>query len=418
MKVPRTFGISLAAFALGAVCAIPVVVYGASPPESAAWSFDAVSASPRWTGFLSAARRTYWRPLDEKLMAERCRALLDGPVEARRGDPVDACIAASVASLDSHSQYYPPAELAAFTTGGGPFIAIGIEFAAKEAGSPIVVVAPIANAPAERAGVRPRDLITEIDGVDVAPLSGEQVTRLLTGEKGSTIRLKLLRAGNPPPVELSMQREEVRPETVHARLIDADLAYVRIRSFNFRTTQDVAKRLDALTSARGLILDLRSNPGGVLDAIVEIAAAFGAADAPVVALHWRDRQTLMSGKDVGSSLRLSRGARDWARSVPLVVLVNAKTASGSEALAQFLREQRARVVGTKTFGLAYVKTLTRIDKDTAVALVSAEMRSPNGIGWTATGLTPDIEVPGSSDVPWSDEDDAQLRRAVLALRER
>jgi len=117
MKVPRTFGISLAAFALGAVCAIPVVVYGASPPESAAWSFDAVSASPRWTGFLSAARRTYWRPLDEKLMAERCRTLLDGPVEARRGDPVDACIAASVASLDSHSQYYPPAELAAFTTG-------------------------------------------------------------------------------------------------------------------------------------------------------------------------------------------------------------------------------------------------------------------------------------------------------------
>lgn len=389
-----------------------------APEAPTAWAYEAVAESARWKDFRSAMRSVYWREVDDDFFVSHCRSAIDAPIEARIGSPLDACIAASLSGLDSRSEYFPPAAAKAKSSAAASYIAIGLELAAKEIGSPPAVVATIENGPAERAGMRARDLIVEIDGADTRPLSQDEIIRRLRGSAGSTAIITVLRDGKPETRSFSIAREEVRIINVRARLMDSDVAYMRLRQFNYLTTQDFAKRLDALTPAKALIIDLRSSSGGVLESIVEIAAAFGPDRAAVVAFQKRGQRVTLTGQDGKRNFWLAKATQQWLRHVPLVVLVNEKTSSGAEAFAQFLREQRqARLIGVRTFGIASINTVTWLDGGAAVSLLTAEMQSPAGVIWSLNGLRPDIEIGGSAaDPDWNEKDDPQLQQALLTLR--
>jgi len=392
-------------------------------PATPERSYETISQSPRWAEFTRHLRDTSLRNISPERAEAVCRDALGKSQGAAPIDVVDVCIRATLEALDPQSSYITPEALAKERATRGSFAGIGLEMNVKMPGEPLQVVSPIVGAPGQRAGIQARDLIIEIDGVDIKPLGMDAALARLRGPVGSVVELKLLRGGAGQPMVLSVKRDTVFIRTVQHQRVGADIAYLRISQFNDSTPRDFVRSVAALVEAEGprpagLVVDLRSNQGGLLEAMLEVASVFADRQAVIVSLIGRDGPMPMRGRDLRPTApKATDAVREWLAKVPLVVLVNAKTFAGAEALAQFLREQReAKLIGTPTAGLALVRSRLLLDREAALELVSAELSSPKGLRWAGAGLTPDVVQADAAKGEWGDDDDLPLQRALQVLR--
>ena len=286
-------------------------------------------------------------------------------------------------SLDPHSAYLTPdlyRELQVDTKGS--FGGLGIEITVR--GGFLTVVSPIEDTPAFRAGIQPGDQIIKIDGELTKDMSLLEAVKRMRGRKGTKITISISREGVPGLLDVTIEREVIKIRSVKARRIDTDYGYVRVTQFQERTDDDLRQAMDELLGEepiKGLVLDLRNNPGGLLAQAVQVADLF-----------------LDSGLIVYTDGRLeSQRQKYYAHSAgtyegfPMVVLVNGGSASAAEIVAGALQDhKRAIVLGTQTFGKGSVQTILPLEKEAALRLTTARYYTPNGNSIQAAGIQPDI----------------------------
>lgn len=316
---------------------------------------------------------------------ERVRAEYVEPVNDR--DAIENAIQGMLSGLDPHSSYMNPRmyrDMQVQTR--GEFGGLGIEV--TQEGGYIKVISPIDETPAARAGVRPGDLITHLNGNSVQGLSLQEAVEQMRGERGTAIRITIRREGAERPIELSITRDVIRPQVVRFRVEGGDIGYIRLTSFNEQTEAGLRRamqqiRQQAGTNLRGIVLDLRNNPGGLLDQAVQVSDDF-----------------LEQGEIVSTRARRPEDAQRWnaragdiAQGLPVVVLINSGSASASEIVAGALQDhRRAIVMGVKSFGKGSVQTVMPIPGNGAMRLTTARYYTPSGRSIQATGIEPDIEV--------------------------
>jgi carboxyl-terminal processing protease len=300
---------------------------------------------------------------------------------------IDGAIRGMVGTLDPHSSYLNAEEYALLESDTtGQFGGVGIEIDSR--GDYLTVITPIAGSPAARQGVRAGDEILQIDGRDARGLEVDDAVRRMRGAPGSHVRVVLQRRGQNEPLRLDLVREVVHVSSVESHMMDGNIGYLTIKSFQERASDEVTRALDELTHAaggrlQGLVLDLRNNPGGLLDESVFIADEF-IADGVIVSTRGRDN-----------------GAQDEARAhsagtrpdFPIVVVVNEYTASAAEILAGALQDhRRATLVGMRTFGKGSVQTVVDLPDGGALKLTIARYFTPSGRSIQAQGIAPDVQV--------------------------
>ena len=338
---------------------------------------------------------------------ERIRAEYVEPVSDR--DVIENAINGMLQGLDPHSSYLNPRSFRDMQVQTrGEFGGLGIEVT-QENGF-VKVISPIDDTPAARAGVRPGDLITHLNGQPTLGLTLQEAVEQMRGERGTSIRLTIRREGERNPVEVTLVRDVVRPQVARFRLEGNDIAYVRLSAFNEQTEAALRRavsqmRQQAGGNLRGLVLDLRNNPGGLLDQAVQVADDF-----------------LDQGEIVSTRARRAEDAQRWnarqgdiAQGLPIVVLINSGSASASEIVAGALQDhRRAVVMGVKSFGKGSVQTVMPIQGQGAIRLTTARYYTPSGRSIQATGIEPDIEVLATRPDPNAPARDreADLRRAL------
>jgi carboxyl-terminal processing protease len=321
-----------------------------------------------------------------------------------------------VASLDPHSEFLDAAEYAAMRVStAGHYSGVGLEVA--ERAGRVVVVAPLAGSPAERAGVRAGDVLLAIDDEAVAPGALDAAIERMRGYAGSTVRLAIGRDGEPEPLQFALERSEVHVRTVRAaRLPGGVYGYVQITHFNDTTPRDLRLRLSELQVAgplQGLVLDLRGNPGGVLESAVGVADDFLETGLIVRA----------EGRAAGARFELKATDGDLLRAAPLVVLVDRGSASGAEIVAGALRDHgRATLMGERTFGKGSVQTVIPLRDGQALKLTTSEYFTPSGVSIHDRGLEPDVLLaealrPGA-DAAAAPAGDPAVQAALQYLRDR
>jgi carboxyl-terminal processing protease len=313
------------------------------------------------------------------------------PVEDRR--LMQAAIRGLIADLDPHSEYLAPSDLVQVDEDAtGSYAGLGVEVLYVD--GMLRVVAPIDGSPASRAGVRPGDVILSVDGKPVHDSDGIAAVQSLRGAPGSTVTLTIARDGQPEPLELAMKREVIRVSSVSVRVLEAGYLVARIAQFQENTAGELRERLrrhQARHGApRGLVLDLRSNPGGLVDAAVGVADVF--LDAGTIV---STRGRLVEGNGSHSATR-----GDLLDGAPVVVLVDAGTASAAEIVAGALKDNgRALVVGQRTFGKGSVQSILPLGDGAAVKITTARYYTPSGVSIQAAGITPDIPLADLRVVP-------------------
>ena len=307
---------------------------------------------------------------------------------------VEAAISGMVTSLDPHSRYMNDKAFREMQeTTHGEFGGLGIEVTMED--GIIKVVAPMDDTPAARAGIRSGDLISHINGEAVQGLTLEQAVNKMKGPVNTTTRLKIIRNGAESPIEVSIQREIVRVRPVRYRTEGGDIGYVRITTFNEQTTDGLRKAIADISKQippeklAGYVVDLRNNPGGLLDQAVSVSAAFMA----------RGEVVSTRGRSAEETQRYTARGGDLTKGKPLVVLINGGSASASEIVAGALHDyKRATLIGTRSFGKGSVQTIIPLGAGKgALALTTARYFTPSGQSIQAKGITPDIEV--LQDVP-------------------
>ncbi|WP_407353094.1 S41 family peptidase [Luteimonas sp. R10] len=303
------------------------------------------------------------------------------PVEDR--ELMQSAIRGLLLDLDPHSAYLERDDAEAFdesTTGA--YSGIGVEVMQLPEGS-LRVIAPIDDTPAARAGIRSGDTIIAADGQTFTPSSHEGVGPL-RGEPGTSVLLTVLREGAPEPLEIPVERETIRVASVRGRLLEPGYGYIRVSAFQVDTAADFQSTLRELQAdgpLRGLVLDLRTNPGGLLTSAVQIADDLLEEGAIV---STRGRISI-------SDAEFSATPGDLLDGAPVVVIVDAGSASASEVLAGALRDNgRARIVGSRTFGKGSVQTLLPLDNGDSVKLTTARYYTPSGRSIQARGIDPDV----------------------------
>ena len=298
---------------------------------------------------------------------------------------MQAAIRGLLAGLDPHSEYLDRQQIEDLTEDTtGSYNGLGIEVV-QMAGT-LRVVAPIDDSPAERAGIKSGDTIVRIDGKSVQQDNLDGAVGSLRGKVGSEITLGVVHEGQTEPVEIKLKREVIRVASVRGRLLEPGYAYVRLSQFQADTGAQLHKRIDRLQKdnkapLRGVILDMRSNPGGLLTSAVEVSDIF-LNEGVIVTTKGRL-------KEADLSFRASPG--DVLNGAPLVVLVDNGTASAAEIVAGALKDNhRALLMGRRTFGKGSVQTVLPLDADHAVKLTTARYYTPSGISIQAAGIQPDI----------------------------
>jgi carboxyl-terminal processing protease len=340
---------------------------------------------------------------------ERVRAEYVEPINDR--EAVENAINGMLTGLDPHSSYLNQRSYRDMqVTTRGEFGGLGIEV--TQEGGWIKVISPIDETPAARAGVKPGDLITSIDGASVQGLTLQEAVEKMRGERGTSIKLTIRREGTERPLEVTLTRDVIRPQVVRFRMEGNDVGYVRLTSFNEQTDTAMRRAMTALrqqagNNLKGIVLDLRNNPGGLLDQAVQVSDDF-----------------LEQGEIVSTRARRSEDAQRWnaragdiAQGLPIVVLVNGGSASASEIVAGALQDhRRAIVLGTKSFGKGSVQTVMPIPGNGAIRLTTARYYTPSGRSIQGTGIAPDIEVLASREDQAATaslrEREADLRRAL------
>jgi len=303
--------------------------------------------------------------------------------------------------LDPHSVYLDEEgykQMQDITRGG--FGGLGIEIGTQD-GMP-KVIAPIEDTPAARAGILTGDVITQIDGVPTKGMTLNDAVKKMRGEPGTPIDLTVERAGSPKPLKFHIVREMIKTRSVRGKMLDHNIAYVRVSQFQDRTTADLVRMLGTLSKKQapsGLILDLRNDPGGLLDGAIGVSSAFLEPGKLVVSTKGR----IPSSNEEFYARRPDGGhgpdseVPAWARTVPMVVLVNVGSASASEIVAGALQDyKRARIIGNRTFGKGSVQSVLQLSPDTGIKLTTARYYTPSGRSIQNTGVEPDVVVDDSA----------------------
>ncbi|MCE9658111.1 MAG: S41 family peptidase [Burkholderiales bacterium] len=333
-------------------------------------------------------------------------AAVFGMVKSDYVEPVDEkkligdAIGGMVAGLDPHSQYFDKKTFKEFreqTT--GRFVGIGIEMGMED--GLVKVVSPIEGSPAFRAGLKSGDLITKIDDQMVRGLTVDQAVKRMRGEPQTRVVLTVFRKTEQRTFPVTIIREEIRLQSVRAKLVEPGYAWLRVSQFQDRTVDDFAKKLEELykqePNMKGLVLDLRNDPGGLLEGAVAISAAFLPADSVVVTTNGQipdSKQTFKASPEYylrrGNTDPLKR-LPEGLKKVPMVVLVNEGSASASEIVAGALQDyKRATVMGAQTFGKGSVQTVRQLSADTALKITTARYYTPSGASIQAKGIVPDV----------------------------
>ncbi|MCC2955027.1 S41 family peptidase [Massilia sp. IC2-477] len=356
------------------------------------------------------------KPVEAGMPLAELRQLADvyGVIKSTYVEPVEdkallsEAISGMVASLDPHSAYLDPRAYRELREGTeGRFVGLGIEISESEEGY-VEIVAPIEDSPAWHAGIKEGDLITRIDGHPVQGLPIDEAIKRMRGEPGSKVTLTIARKDSPEPLRFTIARGEIVQKSVKAKMVEPGYAWLRIAQFQEPTVDDMAARLQALyrdnPDMKGLVLDLRNDPGGLLQGAIGVAAAFLPKDAEIVSTNGQlpdSRQRfyarpefymLRSGADPLASLPPA------FKKLPMVVLVNTGSASASEIVAGALQDyRRAAILGSQTFGKGSVQTIRPIGHDAAVKLTTARYYTPAGRSIQARGILPDFPVDETAD---------------------
>ena len=330
----------------------------------------------------------------------------------------ESAIRGMVADLDAHSEYLSANEyrdIRISTTGS--YTGVGIEVA--DVNGMLRVITPIAGSPAARAGIRRGDILLAVDGETVKAGDRRGTLRRLRGTVGTKVRLTVGR--DDDAVEYEVRRQIIRMASVHKELLNPSFGYVRLSQFSENTARELSRAVDEMQDEYGgmldgLVLDLRDNPGGVLDAAVDVSDLF--LDAGVI--------VSADGRSTESQFVRSAHRGDILDGAPMVVLVNSGSASAAEIVAGALQDHgRATVVGTATFGKGLVQTVMPLSKGRAIKLTTSRYYTPSGDSIHEVGITPDVQVddtpgfPGASlSVGTDREADRQLAEAMQQLQPR
>ncbi|MBA1443583.1 MAG: S41 family peptidase [Gammaproteobacteria bacterium] len=346
---------------------LPVAGFAAAQPDKQAVELP-LQELRTFADIFGRIKASYVEPVEDKVLLE-------------------SAIRGMLSDLDPHSSYLNEEEYKELRVGtSGEFGGLGIEVGMEDGF--IKVISPIDDTPAQRAGVLAGDLIVRLDDTPVKGLSLNEAVNMMRGKPGSSLVLTIARKGVEKPLKIEVVRAVIKVTSVKSRLLDERFAYVRISQFQSHTADDMLKavrKLEASAKAglKGLVLDLRNNPGGVLNAAVSVSDAFLEQGLIVYT----------EGRVSDSALRFEAAPDDVLKGAPIVVLVNAGSASASEIVAGALQDHnRAVIMGKQTFGKGSVQTIIPINQHSAVKLTTARYFTPSGRSIQAEGITPDIEL--------------------------
>ena len=337
-----------------------------------------------FTDVFGKIKSDYVEPVtDKKLITEAINGMLTG--------------------LDPHSAYLDQdafKDLQVSTQ--GEFGGLGIEVGMEDGF--VKVVSPIEDTPAYVAGIKPGDLIIKLDDTPVKGLTLNDAVKRMRGKPNTKITLTILRKGEVKPLVFTLTRSVIQIKSVKYRLLDPGYGYIRITQFQEHTGEDLAKAIETLSkqnkgALKGLVLDLRNDPGGLLNGAVAVSSAFLPKDSLVVYTDGRTEDAKMrlnANKEYYLRPNQSdylKGLPEWIKTVPMIVLVNGGSASASEIVSGALKDhKRAIIMGTQTFGKGSVQTILPLGNGTAIKLTTARYYTPNGNSIQAKGITPDIVV--------------------------
>ena len=321
-----------------------------------------------FTEIFAKIKNDYVEPIEDKALLEN----------AIRG---------MLAGLDPHSAYLVPEDYKELQAGtSGEFGGLGIEVGMEDGF--VKVISPIDDTPADRAGVEAGDLVIRLDDTPVKGMALSDAVKIMRGKPGTDIVLTIVRDGEDAPLKITITRDVIRVTSVKSDMLDPGYGYVRISQFQSRTGDNLQEALAKLEDTaggplKGLILDLRNNPGGVLSAAVSVSDAF-LKDGIIV---------YTEGRLDDAKLKFNAKPTDILDGAPMVVLVNGGSASASEIVAGALQDhQRAIIMGQKTFGKGSVQTILPMDNGSALKLTTAKYYTPSGVSIQAKGISPDIEL--------------------------
>ena len=354
---------------------------------------------------MARVKRDYVEPIDD---AE----LLENAIRGMVGD------------LDRHSAFLDADEFQDIRISTrGRYSGVGLEI--NQANNRVVVIAPIDGTPAERAGVLAGDEIIEIDDLSVGDHRFSDAIDQLRGRAGTSVTIRVRRPGYDDPLTFNLTRQKIKLASVRHEMLDGSIGYVRVSQFNDTTAAETSRAIDELMDSSqaaeghmltGLVLDLRNNPGGILDSAVDVSDLF-LDDGVIVSA---------AGRTPESRFTRVAGLGDVLDGATMTVLVNGGSASGSEIVAGALQDHnRATIIGTQTFGKGLVQTVMPLSRGRAIKLTTSRYFTPSGVSINDTGVTPDIVVEGLQGYPnlslaggLDRENDTQLIEALEVIRSR
>jgi carboxyl-terminal processing protease len=349
-------------------------------------------------------------PLDELRAFTEVYAKIkaDYVEEVSDKDLLNNAIKGMLAGLDPHSSYLDPEGFQGLQEGtSGEFGGLGLEVGVED--GIIRVISPIDDTPAAKAGLQPGDLLLKIDDTPTKDMALNDAVKLMRGRAGTPIRLTIGREGTEKPFEVTLTRDVIRVRSVRHEVLDPGFGYVRISNFQNRTGEDLRLAIEKLQTEakglKGLVLDLRNNPGGVLGAAVEVSDL----------LLEKGRIVYTDGRVKDATLEFDAKPGDALRGAPLVVLINGGSASASEIVAGALQDHRRGVImGSQSFGKGSVQTILPMQNDAALKLTTARYYTPSGRSIQAQGITPDIALDALVIAEAPEGSDAGIKEADLS----
>lgn len=307
-------------------------------------------------------------------------------------------------TLDPYSTYLSPERYRELEIGtSGEFGGVGMEV--SEENGVLTVITPIEGSPAEKAGIKPRDQIIEIEGKSTQGMVVQEAVRILRGPSGTPVKITIRREGEKEPRVITLIRDKIVVKSVKPELLENGIGYVKLAQFQDRTSQELTEAIDGLETQNGkelsgLILDLRNNPGGLLTEAIDVVDEF--IDSGLI--------VSVRGRTEDQTREYYATKNGSFQTFPVVVIVNDGSASASEVVAEALQDsKRAVILGTKTFGKGSVQTIIKLEDGSGLKLTTAKFYAPSGRSINQVGVTPDIKVENS------DDQDKQLESAINIL---